>query len=85
MRYGIRLGCRFGQPHDFETIIENNKFKIERCNICGQRRKWNKGYKGRIDNVNYLKDHVRVFAQKTGPTKRVFFKLHEPEKLIIRI
>ena len=84
-RYGIRLGCRFGQPHDFETIQETSKFKVERCNICGQRKKWNKGYKGRIDNKNYLKDHVRTFAQKTGPTKRVFLKLHEPEKTVIKL
>jgi len=84
-RYGLRLGCRFGQPHDFEAIKENAQFKVERCNICGQRRKWNKGYKGRIDNVNYLKDHVRSFAQKTGPTKRVFFKLNEPKKTVIHI
>jgi hypothetical protein len=85
MRYGIRLGCRFGQPHDFTQIKDAPSFVVERCQICGVRRKWNKGYKSRVDNVRYLKDHVRTYAQASGPTKIVFAKMYEKEKTIINI
>lgn len=84
-RYGLRLGCRFGQSHDFEALADNNEFKIERCQICGIRKKWNKGYKGTINNKEYIKLHVRNFAQPDGITKRVFLEMNEPEKLIIHI
>lgn len=83
IHYGIRLGCRFGQPHEFTTIKDTKTVKVEKCRLCQTRRRWQKRYKGRIDNKEYLKDHVREFAQKTGPTHRVFKKLYEPEKTVI--
>lgn len=85
MRYGTRFGCRFGQPHDFQLIKDTPSAKYEVCAICGTRRRWNKGYKSRIDNNRYLVDHVRNYAQPTGSTKRVFMKLYYPEKCIIKI
>jgi hypothetical protein len=85
MRYGLRLGCRFGQAHEFETVKETSQFKVERCKICGIRKKYNIGYKSRSNNIEYLKDHVRNFAQKGGATNRVFLKIYEPEKIIIYI
>ena len=80
VRYGVRMGCRFGNPHDFKAIKENNSYKVEKCSICGLRKRWNKGFKGRIDNPEYLKAHVRNFAQANGSTKRVYMKMYQPEK-----
>lgn len=85
VRYGTRFGCRFGQPHDFQFVGENKAIKVEVCAICRARRRWQKDAKGRVDNVNYLRDHVRQYAQPSGSTKRVFMKLHEPEQCIITI
>jgi hypothetical protein len=85
MRYGYRLGCRFGQPHKLKIIHENPHVKWEACEICGKRFRWNKGYKGRVNNVEYLKAHVRNFAQKFGATKRVYHKIYSPKKTIIKI
>jgi len=83
--YGTRFGCRFGQPHDLQRIGENPQQIWEKCQICGQTFHWNKGYKGRIDNTEYLKAHVRQFAQDFGATKRVYMKLYKPEKTTILI
>ena len=85
MRYGRDLGCRFGQPHDMRVLHENPHVKWEVCQICGMRKRYNKGYKGRINNNEYLKDHVRNFAQKWGATKRIYNKIYQPEQTIIRI
>jgi len=85
VKYGLRLGCRFGQPHSFRLIKDTKSFKVEQCTICHKREKWNKGYKSRIDNNNYLKAHVREYAQPHGSTKRVFMKLHRPESCLIKI
>ena len=85
IRYGMRFGCRFGQPHDPVLVKETKTFKVERCKICGVRRHWVKGYKERISNVDYLRFHVRSFAQPHGSTKRVFEKTYHPEKTVIHI
>ena len=86
MRYTDNLGCRYrGIPHDFKLLHENPQVKWEVCQICGKKKRWNKGYKGRVQNVEYLKDHVRNFAQKFGATKRVYNKVYHKEKCIIYI
>lgn len=85
IRYGTRFGCRFGQPHDFIILKDAKTTKFEKCRICGIRKRWNKSTKGRVDNPEYLKDHVRQYAQSFGSTKRVFNKLYHPEKCIIQI
>lgn len=85
MRYGYRLGCLFGQPHKMKIIHENPQVKWERCEICGKKFRWNKGYKGRVNNVEYLKAHIRDFCQKFGATKRIYHKIYIPNKTIIKI
>ena len=85
VRYGTRFGCRFGQPHNMSLVSETKTIKVERCLICGYRGRYPKDSKGRTDNVKYLKDHARQFAQRNGTTKRVFNKLYSPEKTIISI
>ena len=84
MRYTSDLGCRTrGIPHDFTGIHETMRVKWEVCQICGKKMRWNKGYRGRMDNVEYLKAHVRNYCQKTGATKRVYNRIYNPEKCII--
>ncbi len=85
IRYGTRFGCRWGMPHDFKQIHVGKTYKVEKCLLCGVRKRWNFGFKGRVDNPEYLKDHVRQFAQKFGSTRRVYNKLYRPEKSIIYI
>ena len=85
MRYGLRLGCRGGLPHDLKILNENKLVKWEVCQICGKKFRFKKGYKGRIDNQEYLKAHVRNFAQKWGATKRVYYKTYHREKCKIII
>jgi hypothetical protein len=84
-RYGLRAGCRYGQPHDFVILGDTKAAKFERCQICGVRKVWSKFNKGRIDNVAYLQAHVRNFAQPIGSTKTVFNRLYHPEKCVIKI
>jgi len=85
MRYGHDLGCRYGQPHDLKIVKENPQFKWEVCLICNKKFKWNKGYKGRVKNIEYLKVHLRNFAQKFGATKRVYHKIYKPDNCIIKL
>jgi len=85
IRYSTRFGCRFGQPHNLVRIGENPHQIWERCSICNKTFKWNKGYKGRVENTEYLKAHVRQYAQDFGTTKRVFMKLYKPLKCIINL
>lgn len=85
IRYGTRFGCRWGMPHDLVQIGENPQQTWEKCRLCNKTFRWNKGYKGRVANAEYLKAHVRQFAQKFGSTKRVFMKLYNPEKTKIII
>lgn len=83
IRYGTRFGCRWGMPHDMVRIGENPHQLWERCSICNKTFHWNKGYKGRVENAEYLKAHVRQFAQQFGSTKRVYKKLYEHNKTTI--
>ena len=85
MRYGLRLGCRWGQPHDVHTIKDTAKAKWEKCHICSQTFHWNKGFKGRINNVEYLKVHLRQFAQPGGATKMPYNRIYDPQKCIIKL
>jgi hypothetical protein len=55
------------------------------CKICNKRFRWKKGYKGRVASQEYLKAHVRNFAQRGGATKRIYNKVYNPSKMIIKI
>jgi hypothetical protein len=49
------------------------------------RKKYSKGYKGRIANQEYLQDHLRNFAQQGGATKAVYQRVYKSEECIIKI
>ena len=85
MRYGLILGCQGSLPHDLIILHENDKIKVEACQICNKKFRWHKGPRGRVDNQEYLKAHVRNFAQRFGATKRVYMKVYKPNKCKIVI
>lgn len=61
--------------HDFTTTFEDSTVVAQVCKICGEK----KGYKkieGKIDNVAYLKDHARDFAQPGGASDKVFQRFY---------
>ena len=80
-----KYGCKYNLPHDLKIIHENPTIKIEVCLICNRKYKWSKGYRGRVNNIEYLKAHARNFAQQFGKTKRLFYQIYEPQKLNIVI
>ncbi len=81
----MKYGCRGGQPHEFTGIFENKSIKIEVCRRCNVKKRYNKRAKGRIDNLAYLKDHTRQFAQPNGKTKRIYNKIYKPELMTIKL
>lgn len=83
MRYGYNLGCRFGLPHDPKILFENKGVKWEQCRICGIRKRWNKGFKGRVSNKEYLEFHLRNFAQRFGATRRIYNRIYQNTKIVI--
>lgn len=85
--YGTRndFGCRFGEPHDMRRVHEGKQVIVERCARCMKTFRWGKGFKGRIANAEYLRAHIRAFAQRFGATKRIFNKLYEPQKAVIHL
>src|SRR3990167_6822795 len=74
-------GCRHGLPHDLKPVYENPRVKIEVCQICNKKFRWNKGYKGRVQNAEYLKAHARNFCQRRGPTKRLYNQIYKKENI----
>ena len=86
MRYTVNLGCKYrGVPHDIKIVHENPHRKIEVCVICNKKFNFNKVYKSRIDNKEYLKIHIRSFAQPRGPTRAVYMRTYKPEKCVIKL
>jgi len=63
--------CPKNKYCDFDVILSNDEIQIERCVFCNKKVSYNK-VNGRIDEVQYLKDHARAFAQETGTTSRIY-------------
>ena len=83
VRYGRDLGCLYGAPHNMRWLADTKVAKWEKCVICGRRFRWTKGPRGRVDNAEYLKAHIRQFAQRGGATKRVYHQIYRPEEIAI--
>ena len=80
-----RYDCKYGEPHDLHVIHETMVVLWEVCTRCDRKFRWPKGRRGRVQNAKYLEAHLRNFAQKGGATNRLFMRLYEPEKCIIKI
>jgi len=72
--------CPKGKYHAFEQSYDLPSEIIEFCNLCGLRMSYRK-VNGMIDNVKYLKDHVRDFCQPIGPTAKVYAEVYGHEAL----
>lgn len=83
MSAGRNLGCKYGQPHDLKRLGETVRDIWEVCQICTKKFRWAKRFKGRIENAQYLKAHIRNFAQPSGPTKSVYDRVYNPKTIII--
>lgn len=66
-------GCRF---HDFKVVGDGKWGVLERCLLCGHYEEYKKGSDGSMDNVKYLKDHIRDFCQSTGSTAHIFKEIY---------
>lgn len=64
--------CGFEQIADYPTHIE------EKCKFCGKEVRYQKRGE-RIDNKQYLEDHVRDFCQPIGPTQHVYLYVYGEE------
>jgi len=78
-------GCKSGLPHDPEVIHDFTDIQIELCTICGKKFRYNKAAGEVVDNKQYLKDHIRAFAQPNGATHELFMRLYHPEKVKITL
>ena len=81
----MNYGCHNRLPHDLTILYENKSVKWEICQLCSKRFRWNKGYKGRVQNAEYLKAHARNFAQRWGMTKRLHNRIYNPDNLTIKL
>lgn len=78
-------GCKWGLPHDMVLLKDDRRAKWERCMICNRTFRWPKGFKGRVNNPEYLKAHARQYAQPGGATNRLFVRLYQPERYKISL
>jgi hypothetical protein len=78
-------GCKGGLPHSLRPLKEFNWVKYEYCELCGKKYRWNKRERQRIANKEYLKAHVRNFAQRYGATREIYHRIYKPELCVIRI
>lgn len=75
----MNYGCKGKLPHAYEIEFDNPQVQAEKCSICGDEIKFQKDSQGRIDNLAYLKAHLREFCQPTGPTAKLYYILYAPE------
>lgn len=85
MGHNERYGCKWGIPHDPRIVYQDKKIKVEKCTICNKQFRWHKGPRGRVQNKEYLKVHIRNFCQKFGATKRIYHKIYKSDKMKIRL
>jgi len=65
--------------HNFTVIHSDQHTQVEVCKDCGFKKQYKK-IDNRINNQEYLKDHVRDFAQPTGPTAKIFERYYGKPK-----
>ena len=72
----MKYPCPEGKYHSFKVLISNPEIQKETCRFC-HLTKYYKVVDGRIDNAQYLRDHMRDFAQ---PGTRVFEEVNGAKK-----
>jgi hypothetical protein len=76
----MSYGCKGDMPHKFEVYAEDERVIAEQCNRCGMKKTYNKAEKGRVETKEYVKDHIRDFAQPNGRTGKLFEQLYGKPK-----
>lgn len=72
-----RSHCKKGGRCELGVIGDYEDAQVEDCLRCSKRLIYNKEPDtGRIDNSQYLRDHIRDFCQPFGPTRRVFAEVY---------
>ena len=66
--------------HNYNVVKSSPSATVEVCSECKKRLVTKMDKQGRIDNVAYLKEHVRDTAQPTGATAKVFKQYYEVPK-----
>lgn len=66
--------------HDYVVVRQTGDGILEVCRECKKRNLVRIGLSGRIDNKQYLKDHVRDTAQPNGRTSKIFNKYYKPKQ-----
>jgi hypothetical protein len=66
--------------HDYKTVGENDEAIVEVCKECKKRLVMRKDSKGRTENRQYLKEHIRDTAQPTGVTSKIFNRFYKIKK-----
>lgn len=84
--------CKGGEPHDLIArstprgeLMDYVDYKWEVCQRCAQTVKWKKDNKGRVDNNEYLKAHIRNFCQPWGATRKEFMKIYHPQTNVSKL
>lgn len=87
MDHNLRdFGCKYRLiPHDLTILHESGVRKVEKCKLCGKVLRWNKMYKSRVNNQEYVKAHIRNLAQEFGRTHGVYNRVYKPSKAVIKI
>lgn len=67
--------CRKAKYCAFNVIQDDAGATLEQCSQCGRKVVYRK-VNGRIDNRKYLSEHVRDFAQRHGPTSKIFEQIY---------
>lgn len=68
--------CKKGGLCDFVGVADHKDAKVEVCQRCGQRLIYAKSKGGRVDNMQYLADHLRDTLQPHGATATLFYQTY---------
>lgn len=63
--------------HTYKIINDNADGLLEICTECKKKLVTKKGFKGRVNNKEYLKEHIRDTAQPRGRTAKIFNKYYK--------
>ena len=62
--------------------IDNKEAQVEVCEFCGKKLIYNKEKTtGRVDNSQYLRDHIRDTVQPYGATHGLYMEIYGREQL----
>jgi hypothetical protein len=81
------FNCKGRDYCQFKAVLVNDEAQVEVCTKCGRKVIYNKDETGRMDNTQYLKDHIRDFCQPFGATREEYIHIygHEAQQRSVRL